>query len=262
MFAEISHSRLNMMRYCATTTNLAASFVNHQPIYFPSSSIAQCTLQYLRMAFATEKQVCEILLRAFDLETLVLGTRKEYLFHSSNDAAEISFVPHQRLTSLTISGRSESIDTSLSFLSLTPCLRHLKVINIDVDLLDGPRWEEFIKSKLPTLKKFEFYTSCSSYQSEKETDESTLHRLISPFCMPFWTKEKRWSVRCNRFLTRKIVEIYTTPICISDYIHPADPNTQTVFNFATEERQSTISTSVYQLRIALCRPKLNEHRVS
>ena len=221
----------------------------------------QCKLQYLTMAFFTEKQLCEILLGAPDLQTLDIGTRIGSKFNDWNVTATMFGTSNPRLTSLTISRRSESIDAILSFLSFTPCLHHLKIINTGVNWMDGSRWEEFIKAKLPALKNFQFYSSSHFSRSNGETEESTLNRLISPFRTPFWTEEKRWSIRCNWFLTRQIVEIYTIPICTRNYNYYADSNTRTVSNCATEDRQSTISTGVYQLFVDLHRRTAVQHRV-
>ena len=222
----------------------------------------QCKLHYLTMRFFKKNQVAEILLRAPDLQTLDLGTTMGYTFHDYNDAADISFALHSQLTSLIISSRQQSLEVILPLLSSTPCLRHLKIVHTVVELLAGFRWEEFIKLKLATLSKFEFYTTSHLRRSEEETEESTLIWLTASFRTPFWTEEKRWSVTCNWFLTQEIVEIYTSPICTSKYHHYADTNMHTVSNFATEDRQSMISKDVHQLSVALRSRDLVEHRVS
>jgi hypothetical protein len=222
---------------------------------------AECKLRSLRMVVVTKEQVGQILLRASDLETLDLGTKWVSIFDRWNDAAEISLTPHSRLASLVITCDLDSIETILSFLSFTPCLRYLKIINTEFNRHGESQWEELIKTKLPVLNKFEFYWSFYVDPLEKETEESTLHRLISPFRTPFWTEEKRWSVRCNWFLTMNIIEIYTVPICTSHYMHRNDPTTKIASNFASEDQQSVISKDVHQLHIAPSRPELAEPRV-
>ena len=222
---------------------------------------AECKLQSLRMVIITKEQVSKILLHASDLETLDLGTKWVSMFDRWNDAAEISVTPHLRLTSLVITCDLDSIETILSFLSFTPCLRYLKIINTQFNWHGEHQWEELIKTELPVLNKFEFYWSFCVDPLAKETEESTLHRLISPFRTPFWTEEKRWSVRCNWFLTMNIIEIYTVPICTSHYMHRNDPTTKIASNFASEDQQSVISKDVHQLHIAPSRPELVERRV-
>ena len=221
----------------------------------------ECKLQYLRMASCTKAQMSKILLHASDLQTLYLGTTWGFIFDNWANTPEISLKPHAQLTSLAITSHVESIDTILSFLSFTPSLRHLKIITLEFSWLERIQCEEIIKSKLPALDKFEFYSSFFLRRSEEETDELTLHQVISPFHTPFWTEEKRWSVRCNWFPTIEIAEIYTSPICTSKYMHRNDPNTKTVSNFSTEDRQSMITKDIYQLHIAPCRPEPVENRV-
>lgn len=221
-----------------------------------------CKLKYLTMTFFTKNQVFEILFHAANLQTLVLGTRIQSMVNNRNSGAEISLTPYSRLTSLIMSSRWQLTDTILSLLSFTPCLRHLKIVSTDVNWLAGSRCEELIKSKLPALSKLQFYSSSHLRRSEEETEESTLNRLMSPFRTSFWTKEKRWSVTCNWLLTQEMVEIYTSPLCTRNYNYYADPDMQTVSNFATEDRQTTISTGVYQLSIDLRRRNLVEQRVS
>ena len=222
---------------------------------------AECKLQYLRMVAVRKERVRNILLRASDLRKLDLGSTTESMLYNFTDAEDISLTPHSRLTSLIITTHLDSIETILSFLCYAPALRHLKIINTDLYWWEESGWEELIKTKLPALDKFEFYSTFCGDRSEKETEESTLHRLISPFRTPFWTEEKRWTVRCNWFLTLKIMEIYTVPICTSHYMHRNDPDTKTVSNFASEDRQSVISENVHQLHIAPSRPELVERKV-
>ena len=117
-----------------------------------------CKLQYLKIEFFTENQVSKILLRVSDIQSLVLDRRMVLMLHNSNDTGEIPLISHPRLTSLTISSHSESIHSIRSFLSFTRCLCHRKIIDARARCLDGSRREEFIKTKLPALNKFEFYT--------------------------------------------------------------------------------------------------------
>ena len=95
---------------------------------------------------------------------------RKFFLHVSNLEAGISLISHPWLTSLAISDLSMSFDTILSFLSSTPALRHLKMI----------------RSKLPTLNKFEFYTKVHLNSVDKVIG-SGLNDSIAPFCTPIYT---------------------------------------------------------------------------
>ena len=277
MFTHIPHSRIDMVQFSGATTNCAISLVNHrQPTFLRLRLLSeglcelidqpewpvQRKLQYLTMAFLTEKQLCEIRLRASDLQTLDIGARIESKFNDWNVAATIFRTLHSRLTSLAISRHADPIDTMLSFLSFTPCLHHLTIVNTGVNWLDASLWEEFIKSKLPALRNLQFYSNSYCRRSNGGTEDSMLNRLISPFRTPFWTEKKRWSIRCDWFITRQIIETCTNRICTRKKNYSSDSNIGTASNFATEDRQWIISTDVHQLDIDLGTPKLVEHWVS
>ena len=222
---------------------------------------AQCKLQFLKLEFFTEEQVDEILLRAPDLQTLVLGTQVEFALNHGNDAEEISYTLHPRLTSLTVSSRGDSMDTIWSLLSSTPSLRHLRIISIGVNWLDGSRWEELIKTKLPELDKFEFYFRFG-LDCNRRTMPARLNRLMAPFRSPFWTKEKRWPITFNLFPTNGSGEIYTSPICISTYTYFRDQAAMTFPMFDDKDRLSTEWEEVDQLRVYLSKGTDQAEKVS
>ena len=78
-------------------------------------------------------------------------------------------------------------------LALSPIsfIRHLKIVTGSPDMFDGYRLEELIKTQLPVLNKFEFYTRSHYDRSEEDHPESMLNAMIAPFRTPFWTTEKR-----------------------------------------------------------------------
>ena len=195
------------------------------------------------------------------LETLVLDNVSNSFLHV-RDAAEDWFSSTcPRLTSLTLSSVSMQMDELQSLFSQTPSLRHLKVVIRSHDMTDGSRWEEIIKSQLPELNKLEFYTNFSHCLSENESAESLLNEMIVPFRSPSWTEEKRWRVICNVFPTDEKLEIYTSPICTSQYTQVFDPKTMSISNFERETQYSTVLETVNELSVDLCRI-LADDRVS
>ncbi|CAF4582614.1 unnamed protein product, partial [Rotaria sp. Silwood2] len=74
-----------------------------------------------------------------------------------------------------------------ALLSRLPTLKHLRLLFPSCEpksgLFDGSRWEEFIRSKLPLLNKFEFSFNVSK---RFHPNDVTIESLIAPFRTPFW----------------------------------------------------------------------------
>ena len=69
---------------------------------------------------------------------------------------------------------------------LIPKLIYLKLIgngNLFNSSFNGYRWEQFIKQKLPALKKFEFFISVLTHVN---FDTNYIEEIISFFRTPFW----------------------------------------------------------------------------
>ena len=217
-----------------------------------------CKLRYLRVTLCMGRIVSKMITSSPDLETLVLHQGQE-LFSLSRYTPEEWFpTPCPRLTSLTLLNFSVEMGKLQSALSQTPSLRHLKIIGSSRRMKDGSQWEELIKTKLPFLDNYEFYTHFYGLRSEKETAESILNELIAPFCTSFWTKEKRWLVICNFFSTVGEAEIYTSPICTSSYTHVPGPKTMTISNFEREDQHPTVLEAVDELRVNLSRISVDD----
>ena len=197
-------------------------------------------LRYLRMQCNSEERLSEILDHSSDLERLMLGEdlRRFSCFSRATEASVFSQYP--RLTSLASSHCTLPMDTIQSLLCHTPALTYLKIISIDCYMMDGRRWEDLIKTKLPLLVKFEFLVRFSPSPSDEETTESMLNRVIIPFRTPFWTKEKQWLVTCNWLPKSETAEIYTLPICTSHYLHYSDPNMMSICNFSRQDQHPII----------------------
>ena len=213
-----------------------------------------CKLQCLKIRWKTLTGVPEMIAGSPDLETLVLKCEKRDPFRSDKlKGRDLLSAPCPRLISLTLSNSFLEMDKVESILSQMPSLRHLKIITDSLDTMDGCRWEEMIKIQLPFLNKFEFYTRSFLCRSTEKMLKSILNEMIVPFSTSFWTEEKRWLVICNYFSTTGEPEIYTSPICISNYSHVFDSKTMTISNFEREDQHSTVLESVNELRVNLCR---------
>jgi hypothetical protein len=222
----------------------------------------ECKLQHLTMEFFTEKRVLQVLHHAPDLQTLVLGIRVQCASSELKSKEKSLFTPHQRLTSLRISKCSLPMYEIQPLLSLTPSLTHLRIIGTNISMINGSRWEDFIKTKLPALNKFEFCIRLS-LDCDGDAVQSRLDDLIAPFCTLFWTKEKRWPVICNWFPIHQFGEIYTLPICKPNCVHFADPYTRTASNFVSDvQLTTTIPEAVLQLHVKPYIASRCEDRVS
>ncbi|CAF3850104.1 unnamed protein product [Rotaria sp. Silwood1] len=78
-----------------------------------------------------------------------------------------------------------------SLLLLLPKLTHLRLIGQDIltdpSLFDGSRWENFIKTKLSLLNRFEFRFTRSAVDN---ADCTTVESLIAAFRTSFWLETK------------------------------------------------------------------------
>ena len=103
--------------------------------------------------------------------------------------------------------------------SLTPALRHLKLINKDADsepFFDGSFWETCLSTNLPYLTDFQCFFSrkCSSYEQTFTLDE-----LLVPFQSPYWLDAKRWFISCDYHLPENYLRLYTSSFDVNQQSH-------------------------------------------
>ena len=158
--------------------------------------------------------IMTILSRSPQLHTLIL---KQNIFNSLKDTKQTySF---SQVTSLTLEKFYCTIDQLESFLLLMPSLTYLKLIG-ERCLLDGKRWEEFVRINHPHLNTFEFFISISRPTNQSQED---LRLIIESFRSPFWIEYRKWFVACqvDPGSTYSIL-LYSIPICKPDLQYELD----------------------------------------
>ena len=192
------------------------------------------------------------------LETLVIGEEKNAAPYCRHRPEGWFSRPCSRLTTLSLSNLLLHIDDLQSGLSSMPYLRHLKIINCTLKMIDGFRWEDLINSTLPALDKFEFYAILTQDEPEGDTDTCVLYRMIAPFRTPFWTEDKQWRVICNWFPNGQTLEMYTSPICTSSYTDVAGPKVMTISSFERKDQRSTTLETVDEFHVNIFRILSND----
>jgi hypothetical protein len=109
------------------------------------------------------------------------------------------------------------------------CFRQLISLTIEEvrisKMMDGKRWEEFIKINLPQLDIFEFYFNESRLPRPTMKD---LELVISSFKTSFWIEHKKWfvSYENDRYcLWKKFINLYSIPISKSSLCYASDRKT-------------------------------------
>jgi hypothetical protein len=188
--------------------NLAIEGCRISTIQWPS----RCTIQYLTVdGNITFNTLCTILHSSPYLHTLVMRNALPTI--STNDAITASAVTSlKELRSLTLAEMRITIDQLEALLLCTPALVHLKMI-VQINRLDGKRWENFIPSNLPMLERFDIY-----FYGNETSGSIIAHieSVITSFKSPFWLEHKHWPVNCDYDIDDFTMHVYTTPVCRSN----------------------------------------------
>ncbi|CAF3711645.1 unnamed protein product [Rotaria sp. Silwood1] len=175
----------------------------------------QYSFQHLTIGNCTRKQYYMILRHSPHLQTIVMEhfkRKQNQAIHDSESEENDQFVYdfYHPLTSLTLLEHQGSIFDLEKSLSLTPTLMHLKIIGDISDtifFMDSSRLEEFIRSKLCSLKHFEIFINGST-----NSENLSIDMLIEPFRTSFWIEEKHWFFTCEFLLRLQKFIFYSTPI--------------------------------------------------
>ena len=191
----------------------------------------QHTLEHVTLMYITHKQYCILLRQIPHLKTLILS---HCSLHEVDDSVQtMPSAADPQLRSLALTDSRLSMDGLVSLLVLTPLLVDLKIIcspdSFDT-VADGCRWEEFIRTHLALLNKFEFFFT-NTYNVYYNTREVDL--LISRFRTPFWLEEKHWHVTCDYINYLNQVMLYSVPICNAEFTYECQATKISCSNFVT-----------------------------
>jgi len=209
------------------------------------------TLQYLTLGhYVTLKQVCNILGQLSHLRTLVL--RNCIINDTDESIMTLSDIQtNTHLTSLTCQNSRLQMNELEFLLSLVPSLVHLQLtgsVNSSDAILDGSRWEEFIQTKLPSLKKFEFFFRAKIDINHNPT---TIESWIVPFRTMFWVKYKSWFVTCNYIIKTSTLRLYSIPICDPCITYESDFDKIAYTTCTTNDNDTLIMNNVREVHLDL-----------
>ncbi|CAF3014557.1 unnamed protein product, partial [Rotaria sp. Silwood2] len=119
---------------------------------------------------------------------------------------------YPQLISLTFEDIQIGMEMIKLLLSLTPSLVHLKLVGHGAELFNGSYWEQFIKTKLPALNKFEFMIHKNV---DTNLDSDSLESLIAPYRTSFWLEIKHWLVSVVDIRQCSIINLHSIPVCAS-----------------------------------------------
>lgn len=172
----------------------------------------QCFIQHLRLfSNIFFSLYCKILERSPYLKTIIL---QECIIHQGDILSyekKSDNVSYRQLLSLTLENSNLDMDMIEFLLGVTPCLVHLRLKSTKSDLVDGLRWENFMKLKLPALRQFEF-----SFQKDIDTNDDVVddvQSLMSSFQTPFWRKVNQGYITLVKFHQLKCISLHSIPLC-------------------------------------------------
>ncbi|CAF0929656.1 unnamed protein product [Rotaria sordida] len=181
---------------------------------------AQCLIKYLKIGSCDEfSQIFTILRCSPHLQTFVIKF-SSYVDDTiiSLDSFRTSF---QQLTSLTLENLRANVNNLELLLSSMTSLTYLKLIGLG-HFLNGNRWEQFIQTNLPCLKKFELFV-----QEWKDVDYTSvdIEAIIELFRTSFWIEHKKWFFTCETIeLWPRVIKLYSIPLCISTLTYEPESN--------------------------------------
>lgn len=210
----------------------------------------QYTLEHLNLMYITQEQYSSILRSMPNLKILTLNHCSTHKT-DENIARFCDFLRYEQLTSLILTESRLTMIELTSVLSLTPALKHLKIISSpdSFDTIgDGFRWEQFISLNLPLLGKFQFFFT-NMYNVYYQAKDIRL--LISRFQTAFWLKDKSWSVTCDYIDYLNQILLYTTPLCTTDFTYECEANKISYSNMAIIDTHAATTENVHTINLTL-----------
>jgi hypothetical protein len=166
-----------------------------------------CTICHITLENCTHRRYQIILDSLPHLKTFVM---KNYIIKNRHKTLLKSDL---QLISLTISDCHLSIEDIELVISQTPLLKYLTLGShrtVFDTAFNGSSWEQFIQTNLSSLVKFQFFFFYTMSNDDTLTD---IDSLLNSFRTPFWLNNKRCVVTCDYNMEKKIINLYSTPIC-------------------------------------------------
>ena len=172
--------------------------------------LGQCNITHLTIDKCLYSEYLAVLYHVSSLKTLQLN---DVIMNVDNSS------PISQLTCLIIQDCCLSTEHLKLLISKTNALRHLKLTfrtpKKFESLGDIYDWENFFRTELNFLHRFEFFISYELPSNDMIYFES----FLIPFQEPFWLTEKRWFVVCEynarnnylRYNNPPLIFIYTMP---------------------------------------------------
>ncbi|CAF3033810.1 unnamed protein product [Rotaria sp. Silwood2] len=167
---------------------------------------SQCALQHITLRNCTYTQYHTILRSLSQLQTFVMRDC------TISDDEKALLNSYSQLVSLTIGDCNLSINDIEFLVSKTPSLIHFKLGSrrkVYDSTFSGSWWEQFFKTNLPNLTRFQFFFSYTLNNDDVITEVDS---LIDSFQTPFWVNMKYCFVQCDYVMTRTMINLYTTPV--------------------------------------------------
>lgn len=187
-----------------------------QTVIFDTVQPFLSVLHHLKIPICHYPEYHQILSGCALLKTLIIEECTSKDIHQMVLPSLSVSTSYPQLTSLTLYQCSMESNELHLLLSFTPLLVHLKLMfqTCHYDpMFDGHLWEEFIGTKLPLLKTFEFFFVCSPHTV---TNDLSLNSIIHRYRTPFWLNDKHWIVNCDYIITSNIITVYTMPTRTDD----------------------------------------------
>ncbi|CAF4100173.1 unnamed protein product [Rotaria sordida] len=213
----------------------------------------ECQLKHLTIFHHCSWDTIKLVLSHLShLRTLVMKDVQLYNLHTNSDMTQFSY-----LSSLSLNSSELKFDNVEVLLSFFPRLEHLQLINhedfSDPLLFDGFRLENLIETKLPLLKKFDFWFS--NY-AQHDSDEITVETVIGTFQTLFWLEDKHWIVKCDAEYKEnlELFYLYSIPICRDNFDYSSQQTKGTTyFTFSSLAVSHPTNNSSTRLSIELLR---------
>ncbi|CAM4908410.1 unnamed protein product [Rotaria socialis] len=222
----------------------------------------QCSLKHVTIYECHLETIYHIITRLPYLQTLAIENFCNNSFGTTVVIDDSDTDLRTNLTSLLLNRctniRMNHVEALLSRL---PALKHLRLLvprcEYKNELFDGSRWEEFIRSKLSLLNKFEFSFHVSKHWIPNDV---TIESLIAPFRTPFWLESKHWCIKCDleKQIHHEAFHLYSLPLFQNYFSYPEYRNRIRYSILNVAENSANIIANTSELFLELNKTMFSE----